>query len=72
VRDQDRSLRFYLDQLGFELALDVRLQSGKRLVSVAPPDGAAVLRLIEPDFGSEEWALGSGASAEFAFVILRA
>ena len=28
VRDQDRSLRFYLDQLGFDLAFDARLQSG--------------------------------------------
>jgi hypothetical protein len=27
VRDQDRSLRFYLDQLGFDLAFDAHLQS---------------------------------------------
>ena len=54
VRDQERSLRFYLDQLGFDLALDARLQSGKRLVSVAPPDGTTVLRLIQPDPGSEQ------------------
>jgi len=47
-------LRFYLDQLGFDLALDARLQSGKRLVSVAPPDGTTVLRLIQPDPGSEQ------------------
>ena len=46
VRDQDRSLRFYLDQLGFTLAFDVRLQSGQRWVGVAPPDGTAVLTLI--------------------------
>ena len=34
VRDQDRSLRFYLDQLGFELAFDARLQSGQRWVAI--------------------------------------
>ena len=31
VRDQEQSLRFYLDQLGFSLAFDVRLQSGRAL-----------------------------------------
>src|SRR5262249_35186394 len=48
VRDQDRSLRFYLDQLGFEVAFDARIQSGQRWVAVAPPDGSAVLALIAP------------------------
>lgn len=28
VRDQDRSLEFYRDQLGFDLAFDARLPSG--------------------------------------------
>jgi serine phosphatase RsbU (regulator of sigma subunit) len=57
VRDQDRSLEFYLKQLGFHLALDTRLQSGYRLVAVAPPDGTTVLRLIAPDPESEEYRL---------------
>jgi len=57
VRDQDRSLRFYLDQLGFELAFDARLQSGQRWVAVAPPDGTAVLTLIAPDPTSEAYKL---------------
>lgn len=30
VRDQDESLRFYVDQLGFDLAFDAKLQSGER------------------------------------------
>ena len=42
VRDQDESLRFYLDQLGFDLAFDAQLPSGDRWVAVAPPDGTAV------------------------------
>ena len=48
VRNQDRSLRFYLDQLGFHLAFDAKLQDGERWVAVAPPDGTAILSLIVP------------------------
>ncbi len=48
VRDQERSLQFYLDQLGFELAFDARLQSGQRWIAVSPPNGTAVLTLIQP------------------------
>jgi len=55
VRDQDQSLRFYLDQLGFDLAFDARLQSGDRWVAVAPPDGSALLALIAPQPESREY-----------------
>jgi serine phosphatase RsbU (regulator of sigma subunit) len=48
VRDQERSLRFFLDTLGFQVAFDARVESGQRLVAVAPPDGATVLTLIQP------------------------
>jgi serine phosphatase RsbU (regulator of sigma subunit)/catechol 2,3-dioxygenase-like lactoylglutathione lyase family enzyme len=57
VRDQNRSLDFYLNQLGFHLALDTHLQSGYRLVAVAPPDGTTVLRLIVPDPDSDDYQL---------------
>ena len=57
VRDQDQSLRFYVDQLGFEVAFDARLHSGDRWVAVAPPDGTAVITLIAPDLNSREYAL---------------
>jgi serine phosphatase RsbU (regulator of sigma subunit)/catechol 2,3-dioxygenase-like lactoylglutathione lyase family enzyme len=57
VRDQEQSLRFYLDQLGFKLTFDGRLQSGKRTVAVAPPDGSTVLTLIAPEPDSEEYQL---------------
>src|SRR6266446_5186045 len=67
VRDQDRSLRFYVDQLGFNLAFDVRLQSGQRWVGVAPPHGTAVLTLIAPETDSDEYEL-IGKPTPVAFV----
>ena len=48
VRDQERSRRFFLDTLGFQVAFDARVESGQRLVAVAPPDGTTVLTLIQP------------------------
>jgi serine phosphatase RsbU (regulator of sigma subunit)/extradiol dioxygenase family protein len=57
VRDQDQSLRFYVDQLGFEIAFDARLRSGDRWVAVAPPDGSAVLALVAPLPDSREHKL---------------
>ena len=48
VRDQDKSLRFYIDQLGFSLVGDLRFGMGERWVAVAPPDGSAVLSLVAP------------------------
>jgi len=44
VRDQERSLRFYLDQLGFRLIVDARI-ADTRWIEVAPPDGSANLAL---------------------------
>ena len=67
VRDQDRSLRFYLDQLGFNLAFDARLQSGQRWIAVSPPDGSAVLTLIAPDPESEQYKL-IGRPTDVVFV----
>src|SRR5262249_35905317 len=48
VRNQERSLRFYLEQLGFNLAFDTKMQNGERWVAVSPPDGTAILSLIAP------------------------
>jgi serine phosphatase RsbU (regulator of sigma subunit)/catechol 2,3-dioxygenase-like lactoylglutathione lyase family enzyme len=45
VRDQDRSLRFYVDQLGFRVAIDHRFDNGQRWIEVAPADGNAHLGL---------------------------
>jgi len=57
VRDQDRSLRFFVDQLGFSLVLDENYESGGRWVAVAPPDGSTVLALVSPRRHSEDYKL---------------
>ncbi|HYL64842.1 MAG TPA: SpoIIE family protein phosphatase [Candidatus Methylomirabilis sp.] len=57
VRSHDRSIRFFVDQLGFHLAYDAKLQSGERLVAVAPPDGSTVLALIAPKPNTPEYKL---------------
>jgi serine phosphatase RsbU (regulator of sigma subunit)/predicted enzyme related to lactoylglutathione lyase len=67
VRDQDQSLRFYLDQLGFSLVGDVRFGSGQRWVAVAPPDGSAVLSLVAPKPDSKECML-IGRHTQVVFV----
>ena len=57
VRDQEKSLQFFIDYLGFNLAFDARLHSGRRLIAVSPPDGSTVLSLIQPDPDSFEYKL---------------
>src|SRR5215467_5083883 len=57
VRDQDRSLRFYVDQLGFGLVVDESYESAGRWVAVAPPDGNTVLALVTPKRNSDEYKL---------------
>ena len=57
VKDQEKSLRFYCDQLGFELAFDAQLQTGERWLAVAPPDGTAVIALIAPQPESPQFKL---------------
>ena len=53
MRDQEQSLRFYLDQLGFRLVADTVLQSGERWLAVAPPDGDTVIVLVAPEADSK-------------------
>ena len=67
VRDQDRSIRFYVEQLGFNLVYDARLQSGDRWVAVAPPDGSALLALVAPRPDSREYKL-IGQTTQVIFV----
>jgi serine phosphatase RsbU (regulator of sigma subunit)/catechol 2,3-dioxygenase-like lactoylglutathione lyase family enzyme len=69
VRDLDRSLDFYLKQLGFQLVFDARSQefAGRRFVTVAPPDGTANLTLVAPERGSEQHKL-IGRHTQVTFV----
>jgi serine phosphatase RsbU (regulator of sigma subunit) len=62
VRDQQRSLQFYVEKLGFHLAFDAQLQTGERWIAVGPPDGSAVLTLIQPPKDSREYKLIGRAS----------
>jgi serine phosphatase RsbU (regulator of sigma subunit)/predicted enzyme related to lactoylglutathione lyase len=66
VRDHDRSLKFYIDQLGFSVVADARFEFD-RWVAIAPPDGSAILALIAPRPGSENYKL-IGRSTQIAFI----
>ena len=67
VRDQNRSLRFYLEQLGFRLIADRSREHG-RFILVAAPDGGAPLALIAPKPGSEEYKLIGQSGQQAVFV----
>lgn len=67
VSDQDRALRFYVEQLGFELRKDVTMgpdAEGPRWVEVAPPGSQTVLVLFTPP-GMEDRV---GASSSMVFL----
>jgi catechol 2,3-dioxygenase-like lactoylglutathione lyase family enzyme len=51
VSDQDRSLEFYTDKLGFEVRADVPFGEGDRWLEVAPPGSAAAIAIMPPHPG---------------------
>jgi serine phosphatase RsbU (regulator of sigma subunit)/catechol 2,3-dioxygenase-like lactoylglutathione lyase family enzyme len=57
VRDMDRSLRFYVDQLGFRVVVDHRFENGQRWIEVGPADGNANLglALLQPNDDPEKF-----------------
>ena len=73
VADQDRSLRFFVEKLGFAVVLDYRAPEGvpefsvrDRWVAVAPPDGTARIALVTPLPDSEEYPyIGKGRQIVF-------
>jgi phosphoserine phosphatase RsbU/P len=67
VRDQDRSLKFFSDQLGFNLVVDNRFEGGGRWIAVAPPDGSSILALVTPEPGSKEYEL-IGQARQIVFI----
>jgi serine phosphatase RsbU (regulator of sigma subunit)/catechol 2,3-dioxygenase-like lactoylglutathione lyase family enzyme len=66
VRDHDRSLKFYVDRLGFSVVADGRFEFD-RWVAIAPPDGSAILALIAPKRGSENYKL-IGRATQIGFI----
>ena len=54
VRDQERSLRFFVDQLGFQVAVDAEGPDVGRWIIVNPPAGLPGIALVVPREGSEE------------------
>jgi len=57
IRNHDNSLKFYVDQLGFSVVADARFDFDGRWVAIAPPDGSAILALIAPKPGTENYKL---------------
>ncbi|HZD48092.1 MAG TPA: SpoIIE family protein phosphatase [Silvibacterium sp.] len=66
VRDHDRSLKFYVEQLGFCVLADARFEFG-RWVAIAPPDGSTILALTAPKRGSENYKL-IGRNTHIGFI----
>jgi serine phosphatase RsbU (regulator of sigma subunit) len=61
----DRSIRFYVDQLGFNLIFDSPIGDG-RFVVVGPPDGSAMLCLAPAQPDSKEYhSIGRAAPIVF-------
>lgn len=66
VSDQERSLQFFVDKLGFAVVSDVRFASGSRWIEVGPPDGTAILALALPIPGlNEERFIGNSGMVTF-------
>jgi phosphoserine phosphatase RsbU/P len=73
VRDQERSLRFYVDKLGFRVMVDHTFENGNRWIEVAPPDGTAQLGLALPLPGSDpDKVIGGQTSIYFVTEDLQA
>ena len=55
VRDYERSLDFYVNQLGFIVLADVSFTYDGRWVAIAPPDGQAIIALVAPKPGTDKY-----------------
>jgi len=54
VRDQEQSRRFFVDQLGFQVAVDAEVPGVGRWIIVTPPAGLPGVALVVPPEGSVE------------------
>jgi catechol 2,3-dioxygenase-like lactoylglutathione lyase family enzyme len=64
VADQDRSLAFFVDKLGFEKRVDFVYGGQHRWIEVAPPGAANTIALVPPSEGAS--AGGDVARCAFA------
>ncbi len=65
VADQDRSLAFFRDQLGFDVRSDTTYGEGVRWIEVAPPGSTTVIALNGPS--DQRPGFEPGAMAPFSF-----
>jgi lactoylglutathione lyase len=66
VRDQDRSLAFWTERMGFELRRDAEVVPGRRWVEVCPPGReTGIVLLRAADFGADP----HGGDAGFTMVV---
>jgi catechol 2,3-dioxygenase-like lactoylglutathione lyase family enzyme len=56
VSDQDRSLKFFVDELGFEKRADFAYGGEHRWIEVAPPGAAHAIALVPPTEGASAGA----------------
>jgi predicted enzyme related to lactoylglutathione lyase len=64
VRDQDRALDFYVNQLGFVVQTDQPMGPGKRWIEIRPPKGDTGLALFTPDGHEDRIGSFTGLSFE--------
>jgi predicted enzyme related to lactoylglutathione lyase len=69
VLDQDQALRFYVDQLGFQLAEDKRLGPYRWLLVRAPGDDHLALNLSLAENAEERALVGKQAGQQPLFTI---
>jgi catechol 2,3-dioxygenase-like lactoylglutathione lyase family enzyme len=62
--DQERSLAFYTDVLGFEKTLDAPFGPGQRWIELSPPGGGTTLAI--PPLGEAEAGIDTGIRLETA------
>ncbi len=66
VKDQDKSLNFYLDKLGFEKQADIEMGNGFRWIEVKPPNAETAITLAKPYPGQEGVTVGGFTNIVFA------
>jgi predicted enzyme related to lactoylglutathione lyase len=64
VRDQDRALDFYVNQLGFTVQTDQPMGPGQRWVEVRPPKGETGVALFTPPGHEDRVGTFTGLSFE--------